>query len=104
MSFIPVSRTMCTNDRCIHCLIHRGITRWADKHCPQNEDGLPIIDISEVIGRICEVVADMVGELPDGPKRQQWEKFSRSCLDAAFESKRTGHPVKVESGEPEGLH
>jgi hypothetical protein len=82
------------DSRCLHCLLTYSIALWAKQHAPQ-EAGVPILDISEVIGKMAEVVGDFVYKSPDPALRAQFERYAFECLSAAFESKRTGRPVAV---------
>lgn len=88
------------SSRCLHCMLRRGIERWAER----SADGMPLVDMSQVIADVANVIGDLTSQLPEGPKREQWEAYARACLEAAFEFARTGVPVEVSTGVPASEH
>jgi hypothetical protein len=83
------------NPRCLHCVLSYAVGSWAKRNARRNADGMIILDVSEVIPQIAELVGELVYVSKDTLERQKFERYSHECLEAAFEHERTGEVVAV---------
>jgi hypothetical protein len=93
------------NPLCLHCTIMFAIETFY-KHRGQIDDatGNYVIDMTEAIAKVGEVMADIVHRAPTRPQRRRFEKYARDCLEAGFRLQVTGKVQAVELDEPEAEH
>ena len=89
---------------CLHCAIARVVRAHYDKYGEKTSDGITILDATEAIARLCEVIADLGHEMAAGGERQRFQGFARECMEAAFLTVETGEDQVVDLGGPEVLH
>ena len=89
---------------CLHCAIAAVVRAYYDKHGEKTSDGMTIVDATEAIARLCEVIAELGQEMAAGGERQRFQGFARKCMDAAFRTAETGEDQVVDMGPPEALH
>jgi hypothetical protein len=85
---------------CLHCIVHHGIDRWAATFCERSAEGYPIIDMSEVIAMLAQVIGESVHFADTEAQKLQFERYARECLEASFTHQRTGETVEVTTGCP----
>lgn len=83
------------NPRCLHCVLNYAMGKWAERNARRNADGVIILDVSEVITKIAELVGELVYQAPPGPQRPRFERYVHECMEAAFEHQRTGKIIAV---------
>jgi hypothetical protein len=83
------------NPRCLHCVLNYAMGKWAEQNARRNEDGVIILDVSDALAKIAELVGELVYAAPAGQERVNFERYAHECLEAAFEHQRTGEAVAV---------
>jgi hypothetical protein len=63
-----------------------------------------VLDVSQAIASIAEVVGEMIYSSPDATERFEFERYAHQCLEAAFQQQRTGQPVAVGGDAPSHGH
>lgn len=89
---------------CLHCALNHAIESWAKENAPRNAQGHVVFDAAVIVARLAEVIGELVESADTGPKREQFERYARQCLEAAFENAQTGTPVMVEVGKAAREH
>lgn len=84
--------------QCLHCVLNYAIESWAKHSAPRNAQGHAILEADEIVARLAEVMGEIVHSAETERKREQFERYARECLEAAFEHQRTGEPVMVDTG------
>lgn len=88
------------NPRCLHCVLNYAMGKWAERNARRNADGMIVLDVSEVIPKIAELVGELVHKAPQASERRKFERYAHECLEAAFEHQRTGAIVAVSVNDP----
>lgn len=83
------------NPRCLHCVLNYAMGKWAERNSKRNADGVIMLDVSEVIPKIAELVGELVYMNPNPFERENFERYSHECLEAAFKHQQTGETVAV---------
>lgn len=92
-----------TDKPCLHCEIARVVRRYFDEHGERTSDGVVVVDVSEATGKLCEVIAELAGQIANRPDRRRFRRFAKECLEAAFRFEATGEEQVVDLGTPEVL-
>jgi CobQ-like glutamine amidotransferase family enzyme len=83
------------NPRCLHCVLNYCMGKWAERNARRNADGVIVLDISEVIPKIAQLIGGLVYESQDPIERRKFERYAQECLEGAFEHERAGAIVSV---------
>ena len=81
--------------RCLHCVLNYAMGRWAERNARRNADGVIVLDVSEVIPKIAELIGGLVYASRDQLEQRKFERYAHECVEAAFEHERTGAIVAV---------
>lgn len=90
------------DEKCLHCAVNYAIGWWAKKNAPGATDAAGEtsfrLNVSQVIPKISEVVAELVYKRLAEEHHAAFETYAHKCLDKAFEDQRRtakliGHPT-----------
>ncbi len=83
------------NPRCLHCVLKYAIAAWAKQNAERNGDGVIVLELSLVIVKAAEVIAELIHQSGDPAEKQRFERYAQECLAGAFHHQRTGETVAV---------